>query len=149
MGQDWCANAYLLWNWSSTANSEYDSTTHNGHRAFMEARCTELLHSNDQTTEEEESHSSPVTVLQLHHKGVQENRHSRCEWGKFHPPGFPRERSSFKRKFGTDITESTVNGASEAILGGSRIYYKCRSGYVFKEAAGNGVITQLESLATK
>ena len=58
-----CVNAYLLWKWSSIANSEYDSTTHNGHRAFMEALCTELLHSNDQNKEEEESHSTPATVL--------------------------------------------------------------------------------------
>jgi Transposase IS4 len=119
-----CVNAYLLWKWSSTANSEHDSTTHNGHRAFMEALCTELLHSNDQTTEEEESHSLSVTMLQRHHKRVQEKHHSRCEWGKLHLPGCPRKRSS-KRKFGTDITESTINGASKAILGGSRTYYKC------------------------
>jgi Transposase IS4 len=119
-----CVNAYLLWKWSSTVNSEYDSTTHNGHRAFMEVLRAELLHSNDKTTEEEESHSVPATMLQRHHTRVQEKQHSRCERGKLHPPGCPRKRSS-KRKFGTDIAESTINGASEAILGGSRTRYKC------------------------
>jgi hypothetical protein len=82
----------------------------------MEALCTELLHSNDQNKEEEESHSTHVTVLQRHHKHVQDKSYSRCQWGKLHPPGCPRKRS-VKRRFGTDITESTINGVSEAIFG--------------------------------
>jgi hypothetical protein len=46
------------------------------------------------------------------------------ECGKLHPPGCPRKRS-VKRKFGTDITESTINGVIEAILGGSLTHFKC------------------------
>ena len=119
-----CVNAYLLWKWSSMANSEYDSTTHNGHRVFMEALCTELLHSNDQSKKEEESHSTPIPVLQRHHKYVRDKSYGRCQWGKLHPPGCPRKRS-IKRKFGIDITESTINDVSDAILGGSLTHFKC------------------------
>jgi hypothetical protein len=90
----------------------------------MEALCTELLHSNDQNKEKEESHSTPVTVLQRHHKHVQDKSYRRCQWGKLHPPGCPRKRS-VKRKFGTDTTKSTINGVSEAILGGSLTHFKC------------------------
>jgi Transposase IS4 len=143
-----CVNAYPLWKWSFTANSGFDSTSHNGHRAFVEALCAELLRSNDQN-EEEELPCTPFMVLQRHHKYVQEQSHGRCKWGKLHPPGCPRKRF-VKRKFGTDITESTINGANKAILVGSLTHFKCskcRSGYVSKEAAGNDIITQLESIA--
>jgi len=123
-----CVNAYLLWKWSSTAITTNAAKTHNSHRQFMNALCNQLLYSNNEEQKEqqseEQSQSLPVTVLQRHHKHVRHKSHSRCEWGKLHPPGCPRKRST-KRKFGTDITESTINGASEAILGGSRTHYMC------------------------
>jgi hypothetical protein len=75
---------------------------------------TQLLHSNDQSAEEEHSLSRPIEVLHRHHKRVQQKSYARCEWGKLHPPGCPRKRAP-KRKFGTDITESALNGVSEAI----------------------------------
>jgi hypothetical protein len=34
-------------------------------------------------------------------------------------------KGTSKRKFKTDITESTVNSASEAILGGLKTQYEC------------------------
>ena len=131
-----CVNAYLLWKWSSTANSANAAQTHNGHRDFMKALCTQLLHSGnpieeeqqeehfDNNYEKEQSQSLPSMILNRHHKHIQQKLRGRCEWGKLHPLGCPRKRSS-KRKFGTDITESAVNGASEAILGGSFTHYKC------------------------
>jgi len=126
-----CANAYLLWKWSS----ELDSTSHRSHRDFMMALCTQLLHSNDkeekeeEEKEEEEKEDTPrlSTASRRHHKHIQEKGYGRCEWGKRHPPGCPRKRVP-KRKFGTDITGSTVNSAgshSAAILGGSRTHYRC------------------------
>ena len=108
-------NAYLLWKWSNNAQS------HDSHRVFMSALCDQLLHSNDSKEEEnqrqEQSQSLPAVVPQCHHKCVREEFRGRCEWGKLHPPGCVRKKSS-KRKFGADITESAVNGASEAIFGG-------------------------------
>jgi hypothetical protein len=91
----------------------------------MEALCTELRHSNDKPTEKKELYSLPVTVLQRHHKHVQKKPYGRCEWGKLYPPGCPRKRSANKRKVGTDITEQTVNGINETILGGSKTHFEC------------------------
>jgi hypothetical protein len=45
--------------------------------------------------------------------------------------------TSLKRKFRTDITESTVNGVCEAILGGSRTYYKCSKCQIWLCIEGN------------
>jgi Transposase IS4 len=42
-----CVNAYLLWKWSSTANTAKAAKTHNSYRDFMSALCSQLLHSND------------------------------------------------------------------------------------------------------
>ena len=131
-----CVNAYLLWKWSSTANSTYAKRTHNGHRYFMETLCSQLLHFNDPIEKEKQqekqherrqdySQSLPLAVLHRHHKHVQRKSFGRCKWGKLHSPGCPRKRSPKKRKFGTDITEETINGVSEAILGGSRTHYEC------------------------
>ena len=122
-----CANAYLLWKWSSTVNTEKAAKTHNSHRDFMNVLCSQLLHSNDKEQEKqqtEESQIPPTAVLRRHHKYVQEESLGRCEWGKLHSPGCQRKRAP-KRKFGTDITERTGNGISEAIKGGSRTRFKC------------------------
>jgi hypothetical protein len=122
-----CTNAYLLWKWASSANSATHERTHNSHRAFMSALCTQLLHSNDKaekTKKPEESQSLPAGVLHRHHKHIHLESHSRCEWGKLHPSGCPRKRSC-KRDFGIDITKSSQNGASDAILGGSFTHYQC------------------------
>jgi Transposase IS4 len=115
-------NVYLLWKWSSSANAAKAAKTHNSYRDFMSALCSQLLHSNDK--KQEESQIQPTTVLPRHHTHIQGKSIGRCEWGKLHPPGCPRKRAP-KRKFGTDITESTVNGTSEAVFGGSRTHYKC------------------------
>ena len=114
-----CVNAYLLWKWSSTANSTRIEKTHNGHRDFMVALCNQLLHSNDKVQ------SLPTVDPNPAHERVQNEGHARCEWGKRHPPGCPRKRPK-KRQFGTDITESTVNGTDDAIFGGSMTHLKCR-----------------------
>jgi hypothetical protein len=126
-----CVNAYLLWKWSSIADFAHPSS-HRSHRDFMSALCTQLLHSNDIEEEEEkeeerEEEKEPFPsemALQRHHMHIHEKGYRRCEWGKRYPPGCPRKRA-LKRKFGTDITESTGNGASAAILGGSRTHYRC------------------------
>jgi len=133
-----CVNAYLLWKWSSTADFAHPSSRRS-HRDFMSALCTQLLHSNnteeeekeekkeEKKEEEKEEEKGPrpsKMVFQRHHIHIQEESYGRCEWGKRHPPGCPRKRAP-KRKFGTDITESTVNAASAAISGGSRTHYRC------------------------
>ena len=110
-------NAYLLWKWSNSAQN------HDTHRTFMSALCDQLLHSND-PKEEEQSQPLPTIVSQGHHKCVREKTRGRCEWGKLHKPGCVRKRAP-KRKFGTNITETAVNGANEAISGGSRTFFKC------------------------
>jgi hypothetical protein len=114
----------LLWKWSSTANSRSDLISYRGHRDFISALCTQLLHSNNKTEEEEESHIPPIIVPQRHYKHVHEKSHDRYEWEKLHPLGCPRKKAP-KRKFGTNITKLIKNGASETILGGFRTYYKC------------------------
>jgi len=123
-----CVNAYLLWQRSSTANAAIAAKTHNSHRAFVSAVCDKLLHSNPKIKEnqQEESHSQPVPTVahSRHHTRIQDLCLSRCHWGKLHPPGCQRKKA-LKRKFGDDITQNTVNGASEAILGGSRTRTKC------------------------
>jgi hypothetical protein len=48
-----CANAYLLWKWSSTAEFAHP-LSHYSHYDFMSALCTQLLHLNDKEEEEEE-----------------------------------------------------------------------------------------------
>jgi hypothetical protein len=97
----------------------------------MIALCTQLLYSNDTEEKEEEGKKEEslllLTALQRYHTLVEGEGLGRCEWGKRHSPGCPRKRA-LKRKFGTDITESTVNsanGASAAILGGSRTHHRC------------------------
>jgi Transposase IS4 len=129
-----CSNAYLLWKWSSPVNSANAGKTHTSHRVFMETLCSQLLHSNDPIEEQEEeqqgeqkeaeSQSLPTAVLSRHHVHIQKELRGRCQWGKLHPPGCPRKRSS-KRKFGTDITETVNNSAGKAILGGSMTRYGC------------------------
>jgi hypothetical protein len=79
----------------------------------------------EQLRQMEQSRPLPTAVLYCHHISVQTKPIGRCECGKLHPPGCPRKRQPKKRKFGTDITEPTVNGASEAILGGSRTHNAC------------------------
>jgi Transposase IS4 len=85
-----CVNAYLLWKWTSTANTTKAAKTHTSHRDFMNALCTQLLHSNDPIEEEqqekqeeqqEQSQFLSTAVLQRHHKRIQEKSHGRCEWG--------------------------------------------------------------------
>ncbi len=122
-----CVNAFLLWKWSST---QLNPTTHRGHREFMSALCIQLLHSNDEIKEEEESHPLPTVVLRRHHKHIQKKTYGRCQWGKLHPPGCTRKRAP-KRKFGTDVTESVNNGISAAILGGSKTHYECSKCHVW------------------
>jgi hypothetical protein len=92
----------------------------------MNTLCSQLLHSNDSVEKKQPEQSSFLPIIRLlrHHKHVYRKPHGRCQWEKLHPPGYPRKRSS-KRKFGTDITESTVNSASEAILSRLRTQYKC------------------------
>lgn len=50
-----CVNAYLLWKWSSIAHTASAKRTHNSHKDFMSALCDQLLHSNDEIEEEEQS----------------------------------------------------------------------------------------------
>jgi len=123
-----CVNAFLLWQRSSTVNATIAAKTHNTHRAFMSVVCDKLLYSNPKIKEnqQEESHSQPVPTVahSRHHTRIQDLCLSRCHWGKLHPPGCQRKKA-LKRKFGDDITQNTVNGASEAILGGSRTRTKC------------------------
>jgi hypothetical protein len=77
----------------------------------------------------EESHSQSVATVahSRHHTRIHDLCLSRCHWGKLHLPGYQRKKA-LKRKFGDDITQNTVNGASEAILGGSRTRTKCVKG---------------------
>jgi hypothetical protein len=107
----------------------------------MTALCTQLLHSNEKEEEKEEKEKEKekekedppllsTTALQWHHKRTHEKGIGRCEWGKRYPPGCPRKRAA-KRKFGTDMTESTVNGVSTALLGGSRTHSKCSKCHVW------------------
>jgi hypothetical protein len=49
-----CTNAYLLWRWSSAANTAKAAQTHTSHRDFLEVLCTQLLHSNDPIEEEQQ-----------------------------------------------------------------------------------------------
>jgi Transposase IS4 len=126
-----CVNAYLLWKWSSTANSATAERTYNGHRDFMKALCTQLLHSNDPIKKKERSPTPPTQGLTSQHKQVPSKVHGRCEWGRLHPPGCPRKRSPKKRAFGADITSTVNNGASEAILGGSTTHMKCGKCQIF------------------
>jgi Transposase IS4 len=128
-------NSYLLWKWSSSINAANATRTHNSHRSFLNALYKQLLHSNDkerhkkqQATEEpknERSQYAPTTELDSDHRHIQKEFYGRCEWGKTHPPGCSRKRSPKKRKFGTDITESTVNDVSNNISGGSKTHYEC------------------------
>ena len=121
-----CVNAYLLWKWSSTADSARLSS-HQSHRDFISALCTQLLRSNEKEEKEEEKREeiprSTATAFQRHHKHIKEEGKGRCVWGKSHPPGCQRKRAP-KRKFGTDIVNS-ADGASAAILGGSCTHYLC------------------------
>jgi len=120
-----CANAYLLWKWSSTAHTATAQRTHNSHREFMSALCTQLLHlTNPIEEEQQDEHEDARSQSLPPHKHVYRETYGRCEWGKLHWPGCPRKRAP-KRKFGADITESAVNGASSAILGGSKSHYEC------------------------
>jgi hypothetical protein len=126
-----CVNAFLLWQRSSEANAIVADKTHNSHRAFMTAVCDKLLLSNPKTKEreggeEEEDHTQSVSTMAFfrHHTRTEDGSFGRCQWGKLHPPGCPRKRAP-KRKFGADITQNAVNGASESILGGSRGHSKC------------------------
>jgi Transposase IS4 len=115
-----CANSYLLWKRSSTA--EFASpVSHRGHRDFMSALCTQLLHSNDTEEEKEKDIPQPTMAPRDYHKPIKEEGKGRCVWGKSHPPGCPRKRAP-KRKFGTDIVNG-ANGASAAILGGTIGHY--------------------------
>ena len=117
-------NAYLLWLWSSAMHTANAKRTHSSHRDFIEALCSQLLHSNDKIKEKEDSQALPTVVLERHHKRIQKKSCGRCQWGKFHPPGCPRKRAP-KRAFGTDTTRSANNGISTAILGGSYTHYEC------------------------
>jgi Transposase IS4 len=109
-----CVNAYLLWKWSSTGEFA-QSVSHRSHRDFVDALCTQLLHSNDkeedkEKKEEEKEKDIPrptATALQRHHKHIKEGGKGRCQWGRSYPSGCQRKRAP-KRKFGTDI----INGAS-------------------------------------
>jgi hypothetical protein len=121
-----CANAYLLWKWSSTAEFAHH-LSHRSHRDFMSALRTQLLHLNDKEEGEEEGEEDilqAAAALIRHHKLMSQNGTGRCQWGKSQPPGCPRKRTA-KRKFGTDMTESTINSAGAAILGGSKTHHKC------------------------
>ena len=117
-------NSYLLWLWSSTTYTASAKRTHSSHRDFVKTLCFQLLHSNDNTKEKEDSSSLPTVVLQRHYKHIQKKSSGRCQWGKLHPPGCTRKRAP-KRPFGTDITHGVNNGISAAILGGSRTHYEC------------------------
>ena len=117
-----CVNAYLLWKWSSIANTAQDKRSHTGHRDFMNALSTQLMHLNDH---KEPSPTPPTPGLSSHHIRVHDKPQGRCEWGRLHPPGCPRKRSSKKRAFGEDITLRVNNGVDETILGGSRTRMKC------------------------
>ena len=142
-------NAYLLWLWSSATHTATAKHIHSTHRDFMKALCSQLLHSNDETKEEEDSQSLSTAVLQRHHEHIQKKSSGRCQWEKLHPPGCTRKRAP-KRAFGTDITHSANNGISTAILGGSRVHSPAQSarfGSVSKENAGHNITTQLESIA--
>jgi Transposase IS4 len=74
-----CVNAFLLWKWSSTANLTYDSRTHNGHRAFMNALCTQLLESNKNGPRMKEPSSIPSKGLDIGHEHIQKESLGRCE----------------------------------------------------------------------
>lgn len=63
-------NAYLLWLWSSITHTVSVKRTHSTHRDFVEALCSQLLHSDEKTKEEEESDSIPLVILQRHHKHI-------------------------------------------------------------------------------
>jgi hypothetical protein len=91
----------------------------------LKSKETEETKETKEIRKTEDSSSIPVRVLNRHHKHIQQKSCGRYEWGKLHPPGCPRKGLPKKRKFGTDITSATLNGVSEAILGGSRGYYKC------------------------
>jgi hypothetical protein len=119
-----CVNAFLLQIWSSTANLEHNQRTHNGHQAFISALYTQLLESNIKASQMKESLPISKEELDQGHKHIQTKSYNRCEWGKHHPPGYPRKRAP-KRKFGTDITEAATNGANEAVPRGSKTYFKC------------------------
>ena len=90
----------------------------------MNVLCNQLLYSNDPKEEKEQFQSLSAEVSQRHHKHVREETRGRYEWGKLHTPGCIRKRAP-KYKFGTDITESAVNGVNEGISGGSKTYFKC------------------------
>ena len=45
----------------------------------MSALCSELLHLNDKTNKEEESHPLSIVALQRHHEHIQEKSHGRYE----------------------------------------------------------------------
>jgi Transposase IS4 len=124
-------NAYLLWKLSSTVNSVNAARTHNGHRDFLKTLCAQLLAEQPAEEPVEEPTEEPAEEpaeeqQQLSHpyKPILSAFRGRCQWGKLHPPGCPRKRSS-KRKFGTDITETAVNSANGAILGGSKTQFQC------------------------
>jgi hypothetical protein len=85
----------------------------------------QLLKSNPKDPEIKESSPISNEELDIGHEHIQKESYGRCEWGRLHPPGCPRKKAPKKRKFETDITETATNGASEAILGGSRTHYKC------------------------
>jgi hypothetical protein len=74
-----CVNAYLLWKWSSIANSEYDLRTHIEHRIFISTLYTQLLHSNDKIKEMNQSLTIPTEVLPQGHKCIQRESYGRCE----------------------------------------------------------------------
>ena len=131
-----CVNAYLLWKWSSAAHTAAAEQTHNSHKDFMNALCTQLLHFKDpigekqqekqqkQQEEQQKQQEEHINELSHLHKQVYGEARGRCEWGRLNAPGCPRKNNR-KRKFGDDITESATNGASKAILHVAFTHYEC------------------------
>ena len=63
----------LLWKWGFTVNITRAEKTHNSHRDFMNALCSQLLHSKDR------DQSLPTEGLSCAHEHIQQKAYGRCE----------------------------------------------------------------------
>jgi hypothetical protein len=81
---------------------------------------------------ESQDHTSVSSVVLTHHHiPVRGESRRRYEWGRLHPPGCQRKRSSEKRVFRTNITANSNNSVKNTVLYGSITQNRCSECQVF------------------